>query len=67
MVRGILFFLWLVSSWVSLAADGAAKTLPDGCPDLSGTYFCDGWSNYHQRQVGGHFHIFERIPDPDST
>ena len=44
-----------------------AKVLPDGCPDLSGTYFCDSWSNYHNRQVGSHFQSFERIPDPDST
>ena len=66
MVRGILFFLWLASSWAALAADkAAAQTLPDGCPDIQGTYYCDGWNNYHQRQVGGHFQRFERVPDPD--
>ena len=66
MVRGILFFLWLASSWAALAADrAAAQTLPDGCPDIQGTYYCDSWNHYHQRQVGGHFQRFERIPDPE--
>ena len=65
MVRGIFFFLWLASSWAVLAADrAAAQTLPDGCPDLQGTYYCDGWNLYHQSQ-DGHFQRFERIPDPD--
>ena len=66
MVRGILFFLWLASSWATLVADrAAAQTLPDGCPDIQGTYYCDSWSHYHQRQVGGHFQRFERVPDPE--
>ena len=66
MVKGILFFLWLASSWAALAADWAvAQTLPDGCPDIQGTYFCDAWSNYHQTQFDAHFQSFERIPDPD--
>ena len=40
MVKGILFFLWLASSWATLAADRAvAQTLPDGCPDIQGTYY----------------------------
>ena len=66
MVRGILLFLWLASFWVASAADrAAAQTLPDGCPDIQGTYFCDGWSLYHQIQFDSHFQSFERIPDPD--
>ena len=65
MVRGILFFLWLASSWAALAADrAAAQTLPDGCPDIQGTYYCDNWSHYHKTQFG-HFQRFERIPDPE--
>ena len=65
MVKGILFFLWLASSWAFLAADrAAAQTLPDGCPDIQGAYYCDNWSHYHARQFG-HFQRFERIPDPD--
>ena len=65
MVRGILFFLWQAGSWVALAADrAAAQTLPDGCPDIQGTYFCDAWNPYHNEQWG-HFQSFERVPDPD--
>lgn len=65
MVKGILFFLYVASSWASLAADrAAAQTLPDGCPDLQGTYCCDNWNSYHGKQAG-HFQRFERIPDPD--
>ena len=65
MVKGILFFLWLASSWAALAADrAAAQTLPDGCPDIQGTYYCDYWSIHHREQ-GGHFQRFERIPDPE--
>jgi len=64
MVRCVLFFLWLASSWAALPADrAAAQTLPDGCPDIQGTYYCDGWNNYHREQ-DGHFQRFERIPDP---
>ena len=64
MVRGILFFLWLVSSWVSLAADGAAKTLPDGCPDLSGTYFCDGWRTTTKDKLVATFISLSASPTP---
>ena len=65
MVKGILFFLWLASSWAALAADrAAAQTLPDGCPDIQGTYYCDHWNLYHREQWG-HFQRFERIPDPE--
>ena len=67
MVKGILFFLWLASSWAALAADrAAAQTLPDGCPDIQGTYYCDHWNLYHQDQEG-HFQRFERVPDPNSA
>ena len=67
MVKGILFFLWLASSWAALAADrAAAQTLPDGCPDIQGTYYCDGWSLHHHKQWG-HFQRFEYVPDPDPT
>ena len=59
----MVFFLSLASFWPLWAAE--AKVLPDGCPDLNGTYFCDHWSNYHNKQFG-HFQSFERIPDPDS-
>ena len=62
MLRAMVFFLSLASFWPLWAAK--AEVLPDGCPNLNGTYFCDGWSNHDNRQLG-HFQRFERIPDPD--
>ena len=62
MLGVMVFFLSLASFWPLWAAE--AKVFPDGCPDLSGTYFCDHWSNYHNKQAG-HFQAFERVPDPD--
>ena len=51
MVKGIILFLWLASSWAALAADkAAAQTLPDGCPDIQGTYYCDDWNIHHGEQ-----------------
>ena len=64
MLGVMVFFLSLASFWPLWVAE--AKVLPDGCPDLSGTYFCDSWGNHDNRQLG-HFQSFERVPDPDST
>ena len=63
MLGVMVFFLSLASFWPLWVAE--AKVLPDGCPDLSGTYFCDDWSNYHNSQFNPHFQSFERVPDPD--
>ena len=62
MLGVMVFFLSLASFWPLWVAE--AKVLPDGCPDLSGTYFCDDWNIYRSKQFG-YFQSFERIPDPD--
>lgn len=61
----MVFFLSLASFWPLWAAE-ANKVIPDGCPDLSGTYFCDTWSVRHSKQLG-HFQSFENTKHKNGT
>ena len=64
MLGVMVFFLSLASFWPLWAAE--AKVFPDGCPDLSGTYFCDGWNIYHSDQAG-HFQSFQNTKHKNGT
>ena len=64
MLGVMVFFLSLASFWPLWAAE--AKVFPDGCPDLSGTYFCDDWNIYHNDQ-NGRFQSFKNAKYKDGA